>query len=366
MAGSTHANAEEPEWLTLYRARKSAEVVAASWLAGLGPEDSKEAEEDPPLARAKLRKAIVNSECPEVRADAKDGFKFTGAVMRAAEKVLGIPPPKAMSRSANLSDRVPKDAPSHFRPKLIIDGNGDPGTLGVWWSDYDTAKESERLREHCGVTHRLNMAIEVVEKMPEDVPSKEGVVPLKNIHIPMEDSFDPDVGLCEAWPNQLHQVLHIMRGLRDEGAVVNINCQMGKNRSGAAVLIWLCAECGWSLEDAVKHLRNITALACGNPHLIKSVSDTLGVSTYVPLNPAADGEGGWVCISPPGSPRAGAAEAFDADLTQKAAEALSRLGDAEHCEAGGAVAASSNAEGVEQEEEAGDMGALFSDLDDVD
>merc|ERR1719375_2085590 len=104
----------------------------------------------------------------------------------------------------------------------------------------------------------------------------------------MEDTFDIDGGLSDAWPAQLAQVLELLRGLRDQGAVVNINCNMGKNRSGAAVVLWLCRECGWSFEEAVEHLRKINSLACGNPHLLATVGQLLGTEATVPLNPAHD------------------------------------------------------------------------------
>merc|ERR1711920_638440 len=123
----------------------------------------------------------------------------------------------------------------------------------------------------------------------------------------------------------------------------------GKNRSGAIVLIWLCSEHGWVLEDAVEHLRSINPLACANPHLVIAVAEMLKVGTTVPLNPAGDG-GGWICISPPGSPRAGGTQAFE----DSAAEALKNLAE----QAAGRLAEGRPADESE-EEEAGDMDALF-------
>merc|ERR1711988_358364 len=80
------------------------------------------------------------------------------------------------------------------------------------------------------------------------------------------------------------------------------------------------------LEEAVTHLRSITPLACGNPHLMAAMTQVLGVpDAKVPLNPAHDG-GGWVCISPPGSPRAGSAQEFDSGFSAGGLEeAASRL-----------------------------------------
>jgi len=39
----------------------------------------------------------------------------------------------------------------------------------------------------------------------------------------------------------------------------------------------MCSEAGWTLENAVEHLRSITALACGNPYLIDAVARFLQV-----------------------------------------------------------------------------------------
>jgi len=145
----------------------------------------------------------------------------------------------------------------------------------------------------------------------------------------MVDSFDENEAPAniEVWKEKLGQVMTILRAWREEGAVVNINCQMGKNRSGAACLVWLCSECGFSIEDAVDKCRGITAMACGNPHLLKAVAEYLKVDAELPLNPAADG-GGWICISPPGTPRANA-EKYQADI---AAAAALKLGAIETCE----------------------------------
>merc|ERR1711972_769328 len=82
----------------------------------------------------------------------------------------------------------------------------------------------------------------------------------------------------------------------------------------------MCSECGWAMEDAAEHLRKITALALANPHIVKAVADFLRVDAVVPLNPAGDG-GGFICISPPGSPRAWGTQAFE-DTARKAFDRL--------------------------------------------
>lgn len=349
---------DEPAWLTLFRQSADPKEVAKTWLDGLGPAEQQEAKDAATTARAKLRRAIVDSECPEVRADCAAGWKYTGTVLRAADDVLGIPP---------LKTRKPFQVPGGglpFRPKHVCKDAGEPGSLGLWWSDLDTAVQAKRLREECGITHRLNVAIETIPKF-----SAEDDAFVKTVHVAMEDTFNPNEETCKEWPSQLAEALEILRGWRSEGVVANVNCQMGKNRSGAVILMWLCCECGWELEEAVTHLRTITPLACGNPHLLAAMTQVLGVpDVKVPLNPAADG-GGWVCISPPGSPRAGSAEVFDSGISaggmEEAAGRLAALGSSD----AGATAGyfSGKPAEVEVPEEAeGDIGALFSELSDVD
>jgi hypothetical protein len=158
---------------------------------------------------------------------------------------------------------------------------------------------------------------------------------VKTVHVPMVDLFEIDGGICEEWPAQFEQILQILRSWRDEGITANINCQMGKNRSGAAVLLWLCCECGWELDPAIQHLRSITALACGNPHLVAAMSQLLQSAATAPLNPAQDG-GGWVCLSPPGTPRQGAAVTFDSGFSAGGvAEAANRLAELRTATEGG-------------------------------
>jgi len=342
---------EEPRWMSLYRKASPAKDVATAWLEDMEPEAKKEAEQDPAAARARLRRAIIDSPCAEVRADAANGWKYTGTILRAADEVVGIPPPvprfavggPAPGTAAAIASLK---GSADFRPKLVVEGGGQPGELGVWWSDFETAMNSRKLREDCGVTHRLNVAAEAVsilDKQAEEDPS------LKTLHVPMEDTFNTDGDLSELWPKQLKEALDILRSLRDEGAVVNINCQMGKNRSGAAVLLWLCCECGWQLEDAVQHLRSINTLACGNPHLLAVVAQILDSKVDIPLNPAGDG-GSWVCISPPGTPRAGVTRQFEQRAANLAAGKLSEAG---------LQAAFNKVEDLEDGEEVAGLGDLF-------
>merc|ERR1712176_1683662 len=126
----------------------------------------------------------------------------------------------------------------------------------------------------------------------------------------------------------------------------------GKNRSGAAVLVWLCSEEGWKLEEAVEHLRAMNPLACANPHLVTAIAEFLKVKSDVQLVPAADG-GGWICISPPGSPRVGGGQEFE-ESNQEAMANLAGLA-AEKL----AAAADSDEEEEEKIPEDTDMGALF-------
>lgn len=346
---------EELAWFTLFKERAPAKDVATAWYESHDDEGKKLAKGDAPTSRGKLRRALVDSDCPEVRSDAASGWKYTGSVMRALDEVLGVPPPKPHSRGGDLRDG---DGGVPFRPKLVCEASGAPGTLCLWWSDYDTAKQAKKLREKHGITHRLNLAIEVVGKFAAEDDEF-----VKTVHVPMEDCFNPEEELCEDWPNQFRKILEILRAWRDEGVIANINCQMGKNRSGAAVLLWLCEECGWTLDAAVPHLRSITALACANPHLLAALSKVLKTNEVIPLNPAADG-GGWVCISPPGSPRQGAANEFDRGFEKGGlSEAANRLA---------AMNVTSPLDEQDEEEEdegeiaAGDIEPLFSGLDDVD
>lgn len=273
-------------------------------------------------------------------------------MLRAADAVLGIAAPKSVTEG-----RMPVPGVLPFRPKKVCESTNGGNGLNLYWSDFDTAIQAKRLQDDCGITRRLNIAIEVISKFPTE---DEG---LHIVHIPMLDTFDMEEGLSNEWPAQLQEAIDLLRAWRDEGATVNVSCQMGKNRSGAVILLWLCSECGWELEAAVHHLRDMNPLACGNPHLLAAMCQVLGVAEVkVPLNPAADG-GGWVCISPPGSPRAGQAALFDGGFAAGgAAEAAARLAAL----AGYSAGAPPQAPVEEEEESADGMEDLLCELDDVD
>lgn len=334
--------AEEQEWFTLFCKRATPRDVAEAFASTLTPEEREEAQEmekSIPLVR-KVRGYITGSQRPEVREDAADGWKYTGSVMRALDALLKVPPPKprfpmpspsvVQARTAG-TGVPPQDGeadPSKVcetptrKPICIIEGGGSPGSLGLWWSDFELACDTARLRTACGVTHRLNVAAEVEQKLPERGPGDEGA-PLVTVHVGMQDIFSDDEELCEIWVQHLKAVLEVLRAWRVEGAVVNVNCQMGKNRSGAALLVWLCSDGGWEYQRAVEHLRKINPLACANPHLLVALGKVLGIDGRTNLNPAPEG-GGWVCISPPASPRgndAAAQPSFE-DLAAQAAKKL--------------------------------------------
>eukprot|EP00928_Gymnodinium_smaydae_P062884 TRINITY_DN46624_c1_g1_i1.p1 TRINITY_DN46624_c1_g1~~TRINITY_DN46624_c1_g1_i1.p1 ORF type:complete len:412 (+),score=96.23 TRINITY_DN46624_c1_g1_i1:61-1236(+) len=390
----TDAGKDRPEWLALFCTGAPAKAVAeAWWWNGISDEDREHfssSNDNKVMAAQKLRRAIVDSQLPEVRADASNSWKYTGSIMRAADEVMGMPRPSpqraspsapkadgqarvaaadapaaggaeaaADASAAAAADDVPappaidgKSVAAQARPKLMAEGDGSPGTLGLYWSDFKHASDSATLRSKYGVTHRLNVARECEGKLPSDDAN-----PLETVDVPMEDVFTDDEDVREMWANQLRHILSILRGWRETGAVVNINCQMGKNRSGAAVLVWMCSECGWNLTDAVEHMRRINLLACANPHLLIALGDVLSVDGRQDLNPAHDG-GGWVFISPPGSPRAGAGAGgpgYDVEnLLAKASQEL------EEKKIGGDTVPE------EEEDEECDVPPIFGELSDVD
>eukprot|EP00929_Paragymnodinium_shiwhaense_P041966 TRINITY_DN21796_c0_g1_i1.p1 TRINITY_DN21796_c0_g1~~TRINITY_DN21796_c0_g1_i1.p1 ORF type:complete len:414 (+),score=104.64 TRINITY_DN21796_c0_g1_i1:80-1243(+) len=340
---------DDPKWLTLFCAGASAAEIAQAWFEAMSPEEQQTAKKEPTLAARALRSIITGTDRPEVQKDRENGWKYTGAIMRAADAVLGVPPPKtrfnnqqngnaaagAAANAGAAGGYANGTAPAasatagggqkkaEKAPLIVLEGGKCPGKLAITWSTYEGARNLEKLRE-LGVTHRLNVALEVVGHLPEDEP-EDGRAAIVTKHIPMEDAFHEDEGLRETWTQQLKEVLEQLLEWSKEGAVVNINCQMGKNRSGAAVLMWLCTQCGWQYANAVLHLRKMNSLACGNPHLLLALGDALGVDGRMELNPAHDG-GGWICISPPGTPRAGAPQESFEDMAAKAA---ARLGGVE-------------------------------------
>jgi len=347
-----------PEWLRLYCAHAPAEDVAKSWKDGLDEAGRKEAEADKDTARARFRRLILDSGCPEVKADSSDGWKYTGSIMRATDAVLGIPPPKSRIAFAAQGGASGAGAPAISRE--VVHGDGTPGTLGVWWSDYGGATNVEQLRER-GVTRRLNTAAEAVGKIPDD-----GSIPV--VDVPMEDIFEEHRAgeAIATWVRQFGEVMEILRAWREEGRIVNINCQMGKNRSGCSCLIWMCTECGWKVEDAVDYLRKVTALGLANPHLVRAAIEYMQVEVSVPLNPAGDG-GSWVCISPPGSPRENGLKAFEEAQRKIMGQQMASGGGPSSDVLAEKLAACRKAQDEESDDDPGeDVAPIFGDLSDVD
>ena len=293
-------------WQLRFGESAPAPVVVAAWLQALDTAARAGAEADPPVARNLLRQQLVelrNSAHEPARAtaaeDASAGFKYLGAIIRALDAALGVAP---IVRAAAAS------APGRPTALRVLAGEGGkPGTLGLYWSNWEAARDANALIAQ-GITHRLNVAAEAVSSLSKD--DGDGLV---TAHVRMEDRYHEDHGdsaedaqeAIAIWASQLQQCLAQLRRWREDGAVVNINCQMGKNRSGAAVAMWLIAEAGWELLPTVTHLREISSLSLGNPHLNVALAEALQLppGVTVPLNPATDG-GSFVCISPPGSPKA--------------------------------------------------------------
>jgi len=375
--------AEEPEWLRLFCVRADVKEVAEAWLKSIDEDKRPETLEDKIIATRKLRAFILDSDKPEVRKDADSGFRYTGQVMRAADDMLKVARPKATPAfkaapaapstggygapaaapaapaAAGLGipavevGQLPASASSPAlkksrQPKLILDGEGKPGSLVLWWSDFQGAADETFLKEK-GITHRLSVAAEIVGRLPE-------VEGIETVHVPMPDVFDDRDDLHAQWVGQLKEALEIMLRWRERGAVVNVNCQMGKNRSGATLLVYLVTQCGWDLHEGVEQFRSINALACANPHLLMALGEVLGVDGRVELNKADGDGGGWVCISPPGSPRLGVEKESFEEMAEAAAAKLASD-----------VAAKLADLHEEEEEDAGeDAAPLFSHLDDVD
>lgn len=336
--------------MNLFCARAPEEEIVKAWKSTLTLEESKDAIG----ATRNMRSAIVSSQRPEVRTDANNAWKFTAEVMRTADEAMGIRkvrPRPAFVCAAKSADAAPK------APKLVLAGTGEPGNIALWWSEFEVAADAARLKK-AGITHRLNMAAELKGKLLQD----EGLV---TYDVPMEDVFSEDPDLRATWAYQLQHALEVLRGWREQGAVVNVNCQMGKNRSGAGLLIWLCCECGWSLKDGVEKLRAMNPMACANPHLIVALGDVVGEDGRMELNPAHN-EGGWVCISPPGSPRAGVAP--PATFEQLAAEAALKEAAKKLEALGGDSPRRRRGDDEDSDDSpyAGDMEDLFGELDDVD
>lgn len=278
----------------LHDATSTPEAIAEAWLADLDAEARARADEEPHEASTSMRTAIFECGCAQVEVDRNAGFKRMGSIMRALDICLGCKPlrsaPPAHHENGNSA------------PIEVLHAEGTPGTLGLWWSNLQDACDEAALIK-LGVTHRLNMAAECVDKFGEGST-------LPTVHVPMEDTCsmeeaEENEAAETQWLQQMPEVLMVLRQWQQEGAVVNVNCKMGKNRSGVALLLWLVGEEGWQLSEAVEHLREINFMALGNPVLLTAAAKHMGAGLEgVPMLPGGEGEGsGWISISPPPSPR---------------------------------------------------------------
>ena len=228
--------------------------------------------------------------------DKKAGFKYMGSILRMCDEALGCEGKK------DYAFEKTKRGVTDETVIEVLPGDGAPGTLGLWWSNFRAATNGELLLSK-GITHRLNLAQECEERFP-------AVDGLTTAHVAMEDSCSLDDEAVNTaaeayWYNQLPDILAVLRGWRESGAVANINCKMGKNRSGVAVLLWLVEEEGWPMPKAVDHLRKINFMALGNPVLLMAVAKYLKVDpgTLEMLPPSSDGCGSFLSISPPATPQ---------------------------------------------------------------
>ena len=295
------APASSPAWLVRFSAFAPAKDVVEAWLDGLGAEGRADAEANPDAARTALRQVIVNfrDTCTAVRADASTGWKYTGSIMRAVDAAFGLAPAMPTALWG------PKGATLHA-PIKVVDEDGRPGTLGLYWGNVHGAARCDVLKAY-GITHRLNVANECVRALPEVAELTTATVPMVDLqHEQMEDVE----AACFLWAEQIRESLVVLREWQAAGAVVHVNCQAGRNRSGVVIAAWLCLERGWELLPAVAHLRSIGSLALGNPYLNVALVEVVGKtdaerSIEIPLNLADDGEGNWLTFSPPTTPKLG-------------------------------------------------------------
>jgi hypothetical protein len=200
------------------RAKSPPSAVAQAWLLELSGDQLHQAA-DKMVIRTQLRVALMNSGCPEYKQDAKTGFKYTASVLRAADSVLGI----ALQRSfgAVISDST-RSHPGDLVIRNVVVGDGRPGSLGIYWSDFKNAAKTSELKS-LGITHRLNVAIEKIDKF-HIVERTE----LVTNHVPMEDWYNDTLteAAIPTWTNQLQETLNVLLGWREIGAIVNISCAM--------------------------------------------------------------------------------------------------------------------------------------------
>lgn len=243
-----------PAWLGKFDDCCGAEEVVEAWLSSLEPAERQAADCDPPVARTALRQAIVNARerSKAVAADASAGWKYTGAIIRALDRSLGVEPLKPSGLFG------PKGVDLHA-PREILKCDTASGKLGITWSSLQGASRVDLLLAN-GVTHRLNVAAECERTLPASDQFVTATVAMRDLqHEQMTDAQEA----AAVWVEQLKECMVLLRGWQAVGAEsgsavnVNINCQMGKNRSGAVVAAWLCIEHGWGLLSAVDHLRQV-------------------------------------------------------------------------------------------------------------
>ena len=281
-------------------------TVGAGSVAGTGAQAAFEALNNAFLDGQQNLLALVRTECaadPEravsilqaaLKHITREGYECSDALAEALAALNGEGGRAAVAGASH-------DTPVKARTRTIcvVGGDATAGTLGLWWSDYAGACDVVMLRRH-GVTCRLNVADELAHAdFPDSMPIA---------HVPMLDTMDhedPEAStLCATWVSQLGDAVSLLRSYREQGASVNVSCQMGKNRSAAVLVAYLVRECGWEFAAAVSFLRSRNAMVCANPFLLRAVATFLNdTTTQIPLNSAGDGIGAWICFSPPGSPR---------------------------------------------------------------
>ncbi|KAL1525707.1 hypothetical protein AB1Y20_020553 [Prymnesium parvum] len=300
MEGSDEAAGTQPRWLRCFEAAEPAEDIVRAWLLELGPQGLADAKLDPHAARSALRAAIVDAreQSEAVRKDAASGWKLTATIIRAMDDAMGIGPLKPSALFG------PKGVDLHA-PRQIVKAEGRTGTVGLFWSSVQGAARVDLLLAN-GITHRLNVAAECERSLPEAAELVTKTVPMKDLQ---HEQLGEEAEAATVWVEQLRECMELLRGWKASAAAsgttinVNVNCQMGKNRSGAVIAAWLCLEHGWELIPAVEHLRQVSTLALGNPHLNVALAHVVGKDDVdIPLNPADEG-GSWVTFSPPGSPK---------------------------------------------------------------
>lgn len=131
-----------------------------------------------------------------------------------------------------------------------------PGTQQV--TLLDTMKQLKRSGVSVIVTAitREEMARKQVESLGQVAQG----LGLGWIHLPIEDDSVPDALFCEHWPTVSPQ----LRAALKRGQKVALHCMGGSGRTGllaAHVLL----DCGWPLEQAMRHIRALRPGAFSQP-----------------------------------------------------------------------------------------------------